>query len=161
MSNPDPYRLLGIEPEASPEEVRAAFRRKVRQNHPDTATEELEDADVQDIIAAYRKLIDPDARARHDSDARRREQGVSGRSVKVTHRNRSERSSVERRCNACGGAGTRTEQGRCSECQGRGEITVLDRDHARVVRCRHCGGRGSLRLTRTCEICDGSGVRSG
>lgn len=161
MSNPDPYRLLGIEPGATAEEVRAAFRRKVRQNHPDTATDEFEDGDVQDIIEAYRKLIDPDARARHDSDNRRRGRGVSGRSVRVTHRKGHERSSSERRCRTCGGAGTRTEEGRCPECHGRGEITALDRDRARMIRCRHCAGRGALRVTRKCEACGGSGIESG
>jgi DnaJ-class molecular chaperone len=159
MSKPDPYRLLGIEPEATAEEVRAAFRRKVRQNHPDTATEELEDGDVQDIIAAYRLLMDPDARAQHDSDTRRAERGVSGRSVKVTHRGGPNRGS-SRTCPTCGGTGTTTEEGRCSECHGRGEITALDRDRARVVRCRQCGGRGRLRVSRRCETCDGSGIRS-
>lgn len=161
MSSPDPYRLLGIEPEATADEVRAAFRRKVRQNHPDTATDELEDGDVQDIIEAYRLLIDPDARARHDSAGRRRERGVRGRSVNVSHRKAPERSSSARPCRTCGSAGTITEEHRCSECHGRGEITALDRDRARVIRCRQCGGRGLLRVSRRCETCGGSGIESG
>lgn len=161
MSSPDPYRLLGIEPEATADEVRAAFRRKVRQNHPDTATDELEDGDVQDIIEAYRLLIDPDARARHDSAGRRRERGVSGRSVNVNHRKAPERGSSARPCRTCGGAGTNTEEHRCPECHGRGEITALDRDRARVIRCRQCGGVGLLRVSRRCERCGGSGIESG
>lgn len=161
MSNPDPYRLLGIEPGATAEEVRAAFRRKVRQNHPDTATEEYEDGDVQDIIEAYRLLIDPDARARHDSAGRRRERGVSGTSVRVTHRKGAERGATERRCRTCGGSGTRIEEGRCSHCHGRGEITALERDRARVIRCHQCGGRGLRRVSRRCETCEGSGIQPG
>lgn len=160
MNSSDPYRLLGIEPGATADEVRAAFRRKVRENHPDTATEELEDGDVQDIIEAYRKLIDPDARARHDSDTRRRERGVRGRTVKVTHRRGPESGSSGRTCRICSGTGTRTGEGRCPDCHGRGEITALDRDRARIVRCRQCGGRGVLRVSRRCEACDGSGIRS-
>ena len=162
MATPDPYRLLGIDPGATAEEVRAAFRQKVRENHPDTAAEEPESGDIQDIIEAYRLLIDPDSRAKHDSDTGRRQQGVSGRSVKVTHRDTPRRSSTGRlrACTACGGAGTRTEESTCSECHGRGGFTALDRDHARVVRCRKCGGRGRLRVSRRCEVCDGSGARS-
>ena len=162
MTTPDPYRLLGIEPGATAEEVRAAFRRKVRENHPDTATEEPEGGDVQDIIEAYRLLIDPDSRARHDSDTRRRQQGVGGRNVRVTHRDTSRRGSSagSRTCRICRGSGTRTEETLCSECHGRGEFTALDRDRARVIRCRRCGGRGRLRVSRPCEACDGSGIRS-
>lgn len=158
MSNPDPYQLLGIGPEATADEVRAAFRRKVRQNHPDTATEKLEGGDVKDIIEAYRLLIDPDARARHDSGTSRGERGVRGRSVRVTHRKGPDRNASERRCPTCGGSGTRNVEGRCSECHGRGEITALGRDRARVVRCRQCRGRGSLRVSSRCETCDGSGM---
>ena len=162
MATPDPYRLLGIEPGATADEVRAAFRRKVRENHPDTATDEPEGGDVQDIIEAYRLLIDPDSRARHDSDTRRRQQGVSGRSVRVTHRDTPRRGSSGRSriCRSCGGSGTRTEEAVCSECQGRGEFTALDSDRARVVRCHKCGGRGRLRVSRGCEVCNGSGIRS-
>lgn len=161
MSSRDPYRLLGIEPEATEEEVRAAFRRKVRQNHPDTATEELEDGEVQDIIEAYRLLIDPDARARHDSDARRRERGVGGRTVKVTHRGGPERGSSGHSltCRTCDGLGTKTEEGTCPECRGRGEITALARDRARVVGCRNCAGRGRLRVSRRCPTCGGTGIQ--
>lgn len=162
MSNPDPYRLLGIEPEATAEEVRAAFRRKVRQNHPDTAADEGE-GDVQDIIEAYRLLIDPDARAEHDSDTRRRRGGAGGRRVKVTHRDGARRTGPgpSRSCRACAGSGTRAEEIPCPECHGRGEITALDPDVARVLRCRQCAGRGRVRLSLECETCSGSGVRPG
>ncbi len=162
MAKPDPYRLLGIGPEASAEEVRAAFRRKVRENHPDTASEGLEGGDVQDIIEAYRLLIDPEARARHDSGSRLGQKEVGGRSVKVTHRDTAKRGSSgrSRKCRACGGTGTRAEERLCSDCHGRGEFTALDRDRARVVRCHKCRGRGRLRVSRRCEVCDGSGDRS-
>ena len=34
-SDSDPYHLLGIEPEATKEEIRAAYRKRVIENHPD------------------------------------------------------------------------------------------------------------------------------
>ncbi len=33
--DPDPFAVLGVEPGASPEDIRAAWRRAVRENHPD------------------------------------------------------------------------------------------------------------------------------
>ncbi|WP_425092041.1 TerB family tellurite resistance protein [Tropicimonas sp. S265A] len=34
-ADPDPYDILGVSPDASPEEARAAWRALVRENHPD------------------------------------------------------------------------------------------------------------------------------
>jgi len=60
------YDILGVSPEATPEEVRAAYRKLVKQYHPDINP----DPDAQErfiaIQQAYETLIDPDARARYD-----------------------------------------------------------------------------------------------
>jgi curved DNA-binding protein CbpA len=60
----DPYRLLGIDPAASAEQIRGAFRRRVRELHPD-----LPGGDAQllaAVVAAYELLSDPRRRAEHD-----------------------------------------------------------------------------------------------
>lgn len=36
MADTDPYVILGIDPDATPEQIRAAFRKAVVRAHPDT-----------------------------------------------------------------------------------------------------------------------------
>lgn len=55
----DPARVLGVAPEAGPEEIRAAYLRLLRQFPPDRAPEQF-----QRIRAAYELLSDPRQRAR-------------------------------------------------------------------------------------------------
>lgn len=63
----DPYRILGVPPDASADDIKRAFRQIARECHPDVsggdaAAEERFKAARQ----AYELLIDPEARARHD-----------------------------------------------------------------------------------------------
>lgn len=73
------YDVLGVPPDASPEALRLAYYRKVRQYHPDTrqgastgqGDTSLDDAGrVREIIEAYRVLRDPIARAAYDQSHR-------------------------------------------------------------------------------------------
>ena len=60
----DPYALLGIPVEAGPREIITAYRRRVRQLHPDApgGDEKL----LRAVVAAYQLLRDPARRAEHD-----------------------------------------------------------------------------------------------
>lgn len=62
----DPYRVLGIEPDASPDEIKAAYRRKSSQLHPDRNPDPEAGAQMAAINDAYRILSDPELRARYD-----------------------------------------------------------------------------------------------
>jgi curved DNA-binding protein CbpA len=53
---PDPYAVLGVDPDASTAEITAAYRRAVRACHPDTASPDRDR--LADVIAAYRHLRD-------------------------------------------------------------------------------------------------------
>ncbi|GAB3030642.1 hypothetical protein GCM10027052_03630 [Parafrigoribacterium mesophilum] len=67
--SPDPYTVLGVSREASPSEVRSAFRALVRRFHPDTRDpSEAPDAELRSVLAAYRILRDPSSRASYDRD---------------------------------------------------------------------------------------------
>lgn len=59
MTNNDPIQVLGIEPGASDEEIRAAYLRKVKEHPPDRSPREFEQ--VRD---AYDALRDPRQRTR-------------------------------------------------------------------------------------------------
>lgn len=53
---PDPYAVLGVNPEATSTEITAAYRAAVRACHPDTSHPDRDR--LAAVIAAYRQLRD-------------------------------------------------------------------------------------------------------
>lgn len=49
----NPYEVLGVRPGASPDELRAAWRRRARATHPDRGGDE---ASFTEVLEAYRTL---------------------------------------------------------------------------------------------------------
>ena len=62
------YHHLGVKPSASPEEIRKAYRRRVRQVHPDISPDENANEKAQGIIEAYSVLRDPIKRSEYDRE---------------------------------------------------------------------------------------------
>lgn len=160
MADVSPYVVLGILPDASPEEIRAAFRRALRQRHPDTAPSVTDDTAVRGVIDAYRLLADPGARARYDAahappDAGDRGPGrVQARTASAP---RGTSSTGRALCVDCDGAGIVRQIVACPTCHGRAEITTLEATRARVLRCGTCRGSGRIRSRQVCGRCDGKG----
>ncbi len=73
MTEPrDLYAMLGVAPTATPAEIRQAYRRLVRQYHPDRHPgDPAAHARMVEINAAYAVLSDPDRRAAYDAARRR------------------------------------------------------------------------------------------
>lgn len=66
-STPDYYARLGVQPSASAEEIRAAYRENARDTHPDHNPEDPEAAErFQAIKEAYQVLSDPKRREEYD-----------------------------------------------------------------------------------------------
>jgi hypothetical protein len=88
----NPHEVLGVRPGASPDEVRAAWRRLVRDTHPDRGGDESAFARVTD---AYRALTGEAGRPRTGAPlvffVRRR--GPAARAARWWRRRRSGRSS--------------------------------------------------------------------
>lgn len=60
----NPYDTLGVEPSSTPKEIKAAYRKKAKQHHPDTPTgdrKKFEDANRAQLI-----LLDPVRRKKFD-----------------------------------------------------------------------------------------------
>lgn len=63
----DYYRVLGVGPDASTEEIKRAFRRVARLTHPDANPDDPEaEARFREAAEAYEVLSDPDRRRRYD-----------------------------------------------------------------------------------------------
>src|ERR1700747_184256 len=62
-----PYRVLGVKPDASADDIRKAYRKLAKQYHPDLNPGKPEaEARFKDISSAYDLLSDPEKRARYD-----------------------------------------------------------------------------------------------
>jgi len=62
----DLYPILGVRPEASQEELGAAYRTLVRRWHPDVCKEPDAEEQLSRVSKAYRVLRDPELRSRYD-----------------------------------------------------------------------------------------------
>ena len=72
----DPYVVLGVPPRATPQQVQRAFRRLVRQHHPDTTGAPVDPDVLRAILAAYTAL----SGGRDGRDRRDRRDGRDGAS---------------------------------------------------------------------------------
>lgn len=63
MTDFDPYDALGVERDASPDDVKRAYQRRARETHPDRGGSK---EDFQNVSRAYRLLSDPGKRSRFD-----------------------------------------------------------------------------------------------
>ena len=75
----DYYKVLGVKPNASPTEIKSAYRRLARKRHPDVNGGSEEAAREFALIAlAYRTLSDPHERSYYDDQRRKRTSYTSG-----------------------------------------------------------------------------------
>ncbi|WP_346244290.1 molecular chaperone DnaJ [Shouchella clausii] len=66
MSKRDYYEVLGVDRNASVEEVKKAYRKLARKYHPDVNKEENAEAKFKEVKEAYDTLSDPQKKARYD-----------------------------------------------------------------------------------------------
>ena len=99
----DCYEVLGVAPTATPDEIRAAYRRLARLYHPDLNAGDGAEAEarMQAINEAYNTLSDPQLRHQHDlAIIRERQNGHTGQN--------------RRRPGASGGGGSGSAAGAAS-----------------------------------------------
>ena len=60
----DYYKTLGVERNATPDDIKKAYRRQAAKHHPDRGGDT---AEFQMIEEAYRNLSDPELKAQHDN----------------------------------------------------------------------------------------------
>ncbi|MFP4155458.1 MAG: DnaJ C-terminal domain-containing protein [Halothiobacillaceae bacterium] len=66
MEYRDYYAILGVERDATQEQIKAAYRRLARKYHPDVSSEPDAEARFKELGEAYEVLKDPEKRAAYD-----------------------------------------------------------------------------------------------
>lgn len=77
-ASPSPYEVLGVRPDVSHDDLRRAYRRLLRETHPDTGGTA---AAFQAVQQAWELVGDPDDRARYDRGESITVDAVSGESA--------------------------------------------------------------------------------
>lgn len=71
MEFKDYYAALGVKREASPDEIKRAYRKLARKFHPDVSKEPDAEARFKEVAEAYEVLKDPERRAAYDEVGQR------------------------------------------------------------------------------------------
>ena len=67
MNDKDYYAILGVDHDATEEQIRKAFQQKARKLHPDINKEPDAEERFKEVSEAYAVLSDPDKRRRYDA----------------------------------------------------------------------------------------------
>ena len=181
----DLYQVLGVHPNATVEQIKAAYRRKALQYHPDKNDSPAAAELFKQCTEAYGVLSDPPRRTRFDREQRgvsrlaremiqdllggRRRRRHDGRDLRYTLQVSFEEAALgaERRicfpvieeCTACGGVGAAPGGTRpCPMCEGRGEAHEKIGPLSLPYPCGRCGGQG-IAIAKGCDVCGGIGSR--
>ena len=66
MNKKDYYEVLGVDKNASEDDIKSAFRRLAKKYHPDVSKEENAAEKFKEVGEAYAVLSDPEKRRQYD-----------------------------------------------------------------------------------------------
>jgi molecular chaperone DnaJ len=157
----DLYEILGVRPDATPNEIRAAYRKLARELHPDVNADPADQERFKEITGAYEILSDPSKRRRYDEFGSAGPQGAPFTDIQDLFdmffgggfggRPRGPRSRSRR------GEDLRVRAMLSFRASVFGERRDLEIE--RLVACDRCGGNGAEPGTSpiSCRTCGGTG----
>ena len=174
MNEKDYYAILGVEKDATGEQIRKAFQQKARKLHPDVNKEPDAEERFKEVSEAYAVLSDDAKRQRYDAMRSGSPFGGSYTSRRTT-RSRSYNPKAGADIvfevtldDETAAAGTRRgvsfqRYATCDACHGHGSV-----EHTHAVTCPTCGGSGRMTVDlaslfgfgvveMTCPECEGTG----
>lgn len=172
------YSTLGVDRNASSDEIKRAFRRAAMKHHPDKGGDE---ALFKDVCAAYEVLSDPQKRRLYDQYG---DVDVAGRTAELPKSPRKflwidvaldalyagAQTDVSfsrvRMCSDCEARGVKQGESvgtRCEDCNGIGVCVYVIRDGYNTQKqrgpCETCSGTGKIFTVKDlCEKCNGHGT---
>lgn len=149
----DYYALLGVERDASPDEIKKAFRRLARETHPDANPGDPDaEARFKEIAAAYEVLSDPDRRRKYDRGETFDFADLFGAGGF---------GGFDDILRSVFGDGSVFGQGATRQGPPRGRDVLARVDVSLEEACFGVEAKVGFRTNVTCEICTGSGARPG
>ncbi len=158
----DPFAVLGVSPEATPADVKRAYRRLAMHWHPDRNPAAAAEAEFKRVHAAYELFLDPQRLAEW-----RQAQAASGRSRRES---RASASTARARSGAASSAGSSKAAGKQPAGEDFSQALTLTLEEAAFgcrksvalvhgLRCASCGGSGRVqhRNSVPCKRCSGCG----
>lgn len=154
------YELLGVDEDASQDEIKKAYRKKAKKYHPDSNKDTADEEKFKKINKAYDVLSDEEKRKKYDRFGK---QGVEGSAQSGQRR---AASSFQDLFEQMFGGGGRRERSRGQDMKINATITLDEAYNGvektynvtRKKQCQECNGSGAENgNTSTCTECNGQG----
>lgn len=154
------YKRLGVEPDASADDIRKAYRKLAVKYHPDKNPDPKAQEKFKEISSAYEVLSDPQKKETYDQFG---EEGLQGGGF-----NPSSASSIFEQFFGGGGRG-KQKPNKGEDIKFQLGVTLKDLYNGKTTKlkvtrnilCQGCNGRGSNKdgAVQTCSTCKGQGIR--
>ncbi len=168
----DPYKILGIPPWATLEEVKEVFRRRIKSCHPDLGAGIASNVEeFQAVKKAYETLLKKLAQQTKPQSGYPANSSavppVDGAFLflEISPQDALKGAVIETKlwdgeefCFKCQGAGKIQDKGQkiCQECHGKGHTSIPWGDEHLSMVCKSCSGSGFVGQP-TCPVCKGKG----